>query len=102
MVPFLTGTENRQIQNENKVHEKGYRNKPLTEEQKENNHEKSKTRARLVHVFGFMEQSMNGLAVRSVGIVRASGIIGLINLTYNLFRYEQVVRLNTIKCLIDR
>ncbi|MEZ4977659.1 MAG: IS5 family transposase [Flavobacteriaceae bacterium] len=82
----------------NKVHEKGYRNKPLTEEQKASNREKSKTRARVEHVFGFMEQSMNGLALKSVGIVRASGIIGLINLTYNLFRYEQVVRLNILNC----
>ena len=80
----------------NKVHEKGYRNKPLTEEQKASNKEKSKTRARVEHVFGFMEQSMNGLIVRSVGIKRATGIIGLINLTYNLFRYEQVIRLNII------
>lgn len=82
----------------NKVHEKGYRKKPLTEEQKAGNHEKSKTRARVEHVFGFMEQSMNGLIVRSVGIYRATSIIGLINLTYNLFRYEQVVRLNIIQC----
>lgn len=80
----------------NKVHEKGYRNKPLTDKQKASNNEKSKTRARVEHVFGFMEQSMNGLIVRSVGITRATGIIGLINLTYNLFRYEQVVRLNII------
>lgn len=80
----------------NKVHEKGYRNKPLTDEQKANNNEKSKTRARVEHVFGFMEQSMNGLCVKSVGIKRATGIIGLINLTYNLFRYEQVQRLNIL------
>lgn len=80
----------------NKAHEKGYRNKPLTEEQKENNHNKSKIRARVEHVFGFMEQSMNGLIVKSIGITRASGIIGLMNLTYNLFRYEQVVRLNIL------
>jgi len=86
---------------ENKVHEKGYRNKPLTEEQKANNREKSKTRARVEHVFGFMEQSMNGLMVRSVGIVRATSVIGLMNLTYNLFRYEQVVRLNILQ-LNDR
>jgi IS5 family transposase len=78
----------------NQVHEKGYRNKPLSEEQKEKNKKKSKTRARVEHVFGFMEQSMNGLALKSVGIKRASGIIGLINLTYNLFRFEQVARLN--------
>lgn len=78
----------------NKVHEKGYRNNPLTDGQKVNNTIKSKTRARVEHVFGFMEQSMNGLALRSVGIKRAEGIIGLINFTYNLFRYEQVLRLN--------
>ena len=77
----------------NKVHEKGYRNTPLTDEQKATNKEKSKTRARVEHVFGFMEQNMNGLFIRSVGIARANGIIGLINLTYNLFRYEQVIRI---------
>jgi len=82
---------------DNQVHEKGYRNKPLTEEQKVSNREKSKTRARVEHVFGFMEQSMNGLVVKSVGIVRATGIIGLMNLTYNLFRYEQVLRLNILQ-----
>jgi IS5 family transposase len=80
----------------NQVHEKGYRNNPLTEEQKAKNRKKSKTRARVEHVFGFMEQSMNGLVVKSIGIVRATGIIGLMNLTYNLYRYEQVVRLNIV------
>jgi IS5 family transposase len=35
----------------NKVNEKGYRGHPLTEEQKENNRIKSKTRARVEHVF---------------------------------------------------
>jgi len=63
----------------NRVHEKGYPNAPLTDEQKATNKEKSKTRARVEHVFGFMEQSMNGLLIRSVGIVRATGIIGLVN-----------------------
>ena len=96
-----TGEEQEKIINKykmkNKVHEKGYRNKPLTDKQKASNREKSKTRARVEHVFGFMEQSMNGLIVRSVGITRATGIIGLINLTYNLFRYEQIVRLNIIQ-----
>ena len=77
----------------NQVHEKGYKNRPLTEDQKSSNKEKSKTRARVEHVFGFMEQSMNGLALKSLGIIRATGIIGLINLTYNLFRYEQIKRL---------
>ena len=35
----------------NKVNEKGYRNKPLTEEQKANNTKKSKIRARVEHIF---------------------------------------------------
>jgi IS5 family transposase len=76
----------------NEVHEKGYRNRPLTEVQNTTNKIKSKTRVRVEHVFGFMEQSMNGLYLRCVGLVRASGIIGLINLTYNLFRFEQIIR----------
>lgn len=80
----------------NKVHEKGYPNTPLTTQQKASNTLKSKTRARVEHVFGFMEQSMNGLTLRSVGIKRAKTIIGLINFTYNLFRYEQVVRLKIV------
>jgi len=95
-----TGEDQEKVVNKyemnNCVNEKGYRNKPLTDEQKKQNKEKSKTRARVEHVFGFMEQSMNGLVVKSVGIARASSIIGLINLTYNLFRYEQVVRLNIL------
>ena len=72
----------------NKMHEKGYRGNPLTEEQKENNKKKLKTRARDEHIFGFMEQIMNGLTLKSIGIKRANGIIGLINLTYNLFRFK--------------
>jgi IS5 family transposase len=39
---------------------------------------------------------MNGLKLKSIGIIRATAIIGLINLTYNLFRYEQVMRLNIL------
>jgi transposase, IS5 family len=35
---------------ENNVHEKGYRNKPLTEEQKAKNREKSKTRAKVEQI----------------------------------------------------
>ncbi len=67
----------------NKVNEKRYRNTPLTDEQKASNKEKSKIRVRVEHVFGFMEQSMNGLIVKHVGIARATGTVGLINLTYN-------------------
>ncbi len=65
----------------------------MCHENTHSNTKKSKIRARVEHIFDFMEQSMNGLVLKSVGMVRASGIIGLINLTYNLFRYEQIKRL---------
>ena len=43
------------------VHEKAYKNCPLTEEQKIENRKRSKTRARVEHVLGFMENLMNGM-----------------------------------------
>jgi IS5 family transposase len=73
-----------------KVHEKGYRNKPLTEKQKADNREKSKVRARVEHVFGFVENSMNGSIVRTIGIARAKAKIGMMNLTYNINRCVQL------------
>lgn len=80
----------------NKVHEKGFKDHPLDEKQKESNRIKSKIRARVEHVFGFMEQSMNRLNVRSIGLDRSFSIAGLYNLAYNLCRYEQVLRLNLL------
>lgn len=73
-----------------RIIEKGYRNKPLTEEQNKNNREKSKTRARVEHVFGFVENSMNGSYIRTIGIARAKAKIGLMNLTYNICRCVQL------------
>jgi hypothetical protein len=75
---------------ENKVCEKGYRNKPLTDEQKANNTEKSRFRSRVEHIFGFMEMSMNTMYIQCTGIKRATAIIGLINLIYNMFRKTQL------------
>ena len=80
--------------------ERAFKGKPLTDEQKENNRIKSKTRSRVEHVFGFVTNSMNDLYIQSIGFRRAKGVIGLINLVYNMCRYEQIVRLNLlpIKC----
>lgn len=76
----------------NEVCEKGYRNKPLTAEQKESNRRKSKIRSRIEHVFGFMTMSMHGLTVRTIGMRRAAFNIGLTNLVYNLCRYSILQR----------
>ena len=75
----------------NRVCEKGVRNRPLTDEQKARNREKSKVRSRVEHIFGFMEMSMNGMYINSIGIKRAAAIIGLMNLTYNMFRKIQIM-----------
>ena len=56
----------------NRISEKGYRNNPLTEEQKANNKHKSRTRARVEHLFGFVENSMNGSFIRTIGMARAN------------------------------
>lgn len=79
----------------NCIHEKGYKNKTLTEEQKESNKKKSSVRVRVEHIFGFVENSMHGSYIRCIGIVRAEATIGLMNLTYNLFRY---IQLQKVEC----
>jgi len=75
----------------NQVCEKGARNNPLTEEQKATNREKSRIRSRVEHIFGFMENSMNGMYIQCIGIKRATAVIGLMNLTYNMYRKIQLV-----------
>ncbi|MDR2650741.1 MAG: IS5 family transposase [Prevotellaceae bacterium] len=75
---------------ENRVCEKGYRNRPLTDGQKANNREKSRIRSRVEHIFGFMEMSMNEMYINCIGLKRATATIGLMNLTYNMFRKVQL------------
>ena len=78
------------------IHERAYRNHPLTATQKEANRQKSKIRARIEHVFGYMSQSMKGFYLRYIGKRRNAAAIGFINLIYNLARYEQIVRLQLL------
>lgn len=74
----------------NQVCEKGYRNKPLTDDQKTNNTTKLRIRLRVEHIFGFMENSINGMYLYNIGIKRISAMVGLMNLTYNMFRKLQL------------
>jgi len=62
----------------------------LTETQKARNKEKSSIRVRVEHVFGFIENSMHGSIVRTIGIARANAKIGMMNLTYNICRCTQL------------
>lgn len=79
-------------QHESRIHERAYRNKPLTEVQELSNTEKSRVRARVEHVFGHQENSMGGIFLRSIGAARAKVGVGLMNLTYNLARVEMLIR----------
>lgn len=66
--------------------EKGYRDHPLTEEQKKTNRDKSKIRCRIEHVFGYIAGSMRGITFRGIGKTRADFNIGLTTLIYNMCR----------------
>jgi len=66
--------------------EKGKKNAPLTEEQKESNRLKSKVRARVEHVFGYMTRFMGGITIQTIGINRAEREICGMNLAYNIRR----------------
>jgi len=76
------------------IHERAYRNMPLTKDQEAANTVKSTIRARVEHVFGSVHMSMGGTRVRSVGINRAKTNIGLMNLAYNIKRVETLIRNN--------
>lgn len=71
---------------------RAYRNKPLTDVQKEENTLVSKVRARIEHVFGFMTRSMAGMVLCGIGIDRARRDIGLKNLGYNMQRLRTLRR----------
>jgi len=72
---------------EPQINERAYRNRPLSDEQKSANRERSKTRAKVEHVFGDWVTDMGGKLVRTIGLARAKVNLGLKNLTYNLKRF---------------
>jgi IS5 family transposase len=76
------------------VHRKGSRNHPLSKRSEQANKKKSKTRVRVEHVFGSMENEQGGMFVRVIGLVRATAKVGLMNLAYNMRR---LVSLNRMK-----
>jgi IS5 family transposase len=75
----------------NHIHGKGSRNHPLTEFQQALNRRKSSIRARVEHAFGRIG-FLIGRWIRSVGQLRATAKIGLINLVYNMTRFTYLVK----------
>ncbi len=85
----------RKMKMKNKIHEKGYRNNPLSEKSKMRNQKKSKVRARVEHIFGAQTMNQNASALlRYIGLERNAAAIGLRNIVYNFFRMIFLVRKN--------
>jgi hypothetical protein len=81
---------------EAQICEKGYRNKPLTEEQKASNRTKSKVRYRIEHVFGEQKMRMKDETLRSIGFARAKFWISMRNLGSNISRYLTLNKLGRV------
>ena len=83
-----------------KIIKRKYRNKALEKSDHKTNYKHSKTRVRVEHIFGTLTSQMhNALHLKAIGIKRITSLVGLMNLTYNLVRYEQLVRIHKVKVI---
>ena len=76
-----------------RIHQRGARNRALSEAQMAANTARSRVRARVEHVFGHQENSMGRKIVRTMGMARATFKIGMMNLGYNISRLAQLGRI---------
>ncbi len=75
----------------NFIHHRKYRDTSLTEKQLESNRRKSKTRAKVEHIFAWFRNCMNrGLELRCIGIDRVRFRMGLRNTVYNMLKYVSI------------
>jgi IS5 family transposase len=75
------------------VVQKGVRGRELNETEQEENREISRTRARVEHAFAVMSGQAGRIFQRYIGMARNEAAIQMMNLCYNLKRYETIVRL---------
>lgn len=73
--------------------QKGVRGRALNETEKAENREISGTRARVEHAFAVMSGQAGRIFQRYVGRARNQAAIQMLNLCYNLKRYETILRL---------
>jgi IS5 family transposase len=81
-----------------RIHRKGTKQRALNKREQDTNHRRSKTRARVEHVFGDQRTRQGSILVRTKGKVRAAVKIGLMNLTYNMRRLEFLLRPQSAWC----
>lgn len=77
------------------IQRKGTKNKPLSACQQRRNHRIAKTRARVEHVFGAIEQ-MGGKLVRTIGQSRANFVMTLMATCYNIKRLTYFTRVGVV------
>jgi len=65
---------------------KGYRNRKLTDREKQGNRTRARIRCRIEHVFGIQSQVAGNVILRTIGKARAYVKIGMRNLAYNIYR----------------
>lgn len=87
---------------EQQLQEQGYESRIISRNKKtlgqwsekaRENTRRSKIRVRVEHVFGFIVNTIGAKIIRGVGIARITAKLVLINLVYNLNRFEQLRRL---------
>lgn len=69
------------------IHERAYKNKPLSDVQKAENRLKSIVRARVEHVYGHMSVRLGGLMIHTLSLARAKVKVTFKNLSYNMQRF---------------
>ena len=77
-----------------RIHRQSNWKNKLSEAEQRANHRLSKIRIKVEHVFGFHEKSLGGKFIRTIGILRAKGKIGMMNMAYNMRRYVHLEKLN--------
>ena len=77
-----------------RIFKEGTRGHPLTQKQIKSNRKESRVRSRVEHVFAVMTGQAGRVFLRYIGAERTKAAVVMMNLTYNLVRYEQIVRLD--------
>ena len=75
----------------NRIHDRAYRNRPLSKAKEKVNTRRSRRRARVEHVFGAIAQQ-GGKILRTVGIARAKVKIGMMNLVCNIRHFTYLLK----------
>ena len=76
-----------------RIHRRAYRNRPLSQRSQAANRKQSRVRVRVEHIFGRQAQfacHVGKTLLRGIGLAKATALIGLQNLTYNLDRYRRL------------